>query len=233
MTKKKKTLLYQIFQELLEFYGPRKWWPARTRFEVITGAILVQNVSWRNAKIAIDNLKKAGLLNPKAIISARHNVIARQIKSSRFYNQKAKKLKAFCIYLLQNYNGSLNKMFLKNTQDLRDELLRLKGIGKETADSILLYAGGKLSFVSDAYTKRFLTRLGMLNGMKSYEEIRKYFMENIPPDVYVYNEFHALIDHHCHFICKSKPDCDKCFIKNSGKTNLCSFAGSYIDNKLF
>lgn len=209
--------LHRIFKELLKFYGPRKWWPAKTRFEVIAGAILVQNVAWRNAKAAIDNLKKAGLLSPRAIASTKKPLIAKHIKSSRFYNQKADKLKAFSRYLLKEYNGSLNKMFAQETASLRNELIRLKGIGKETADSILLYAGGKPSFVSDAYTKRFLERFGLLKDMKTYDEIRAFFMANLPKDAYIYNEFHALIVHHCHFTCRSKPNCPKCLFTNSCK----------------
>ena len=132
----------KIFQKLLDRYGPRKWWPARTRFEVIAGAVLTQNVTWKNAKKAIDNLKKAGLLSPMAIALAKHKEVAERIKSSRYYNQKAKKLKEFSLFLMKKYAGSLNKLFSGKMEDLRQELLNIKGIGRETADCILLYAGG-------------------------------------------------------------------------------------------
>jgi len=221
---KSNKLNLMIFENLLSFYGPRNWWPAKTRFEVIVGAILTQNVSWKNAKIAIDNLKKAGLLSPSAIVSAKHDVIAGSIKTSRFYNQKTEKLKVFCGHLIDNYNGSLSKMFLKETDDLRKELLGIKGVGKETADCILLYAGNKLSFVSDAYTKRFLDRFGLLNGITDYDEIRKYFMENLPQDIYIYNEFHALIVHHCYAICRAVPGCEKCPVNRLDRSNFCDFA---------
>lgn len=213
MTKQK--LLITIFNTLLEQYGPRKWWPARSPFEVIVGAILTQNVSWKNAKIAVLNLKQGNLLSPEAILSANHAEISSRIKSSRFYNQKTDKLKLFCSYLVSNYSGSLNKMFSNKTANLRRELLNIKGIGEETADSILLYAGNKLSFVIDAYTKRFLARLGYFDGLSTYDEIRSFFMNNLPNDVYIYNEYHALIVHHSYLICKFNPGCDVCPLKRN------------------
>ena len=147
---KQQAALQKIFYSLLNYYGPRKWWPARTRFEVIIGAILTQNVSWRNAKKAVSELKKNRLLSVKSILSNRQARIASLIKSSRFYNQKARNIQGFCKYLVKKYNGSLDRMFAVDTAVLRTELLALRGIGKETADSILLYAGKKMIFVSDA-----------------------------------------------------------------------------------
>ncbi len=219
-----RSIQLKIFQKLLKHYGSRKWWPARTRFEVIVGAILVQNVSWKNAKTAVRNLQKSGLLSPKVIISAEHNEIADKIKCSRFYNQKAHKLKAFSRFLIEKYDGSLDKMFSSGTESLRKELLGINGIGKETADSILLYAGKKLSFVSDAYTERFLKRYGLLNGMKGYEEIRQFFMDNLPKDVSLYNEYHALIVHHSYAVCKAKPDCQQCALKAIDSKTYCRHA---------
>jgi endonuclease III related protein len=223
---KPKNIHLKIFHKLLDQHGPRKWWPAKTRFEIIVGAVLTQNVSWRNAKKAIINLKKAGLLSPRAIISVSHKELADRIKSSRFYNQKAHKLKAFSLFLMEKYGGSLNKMFREEMEDLRGQLLSIRGIGEETADCILLYAGKKLSFVSDAYTTRFLQRYGLLNGMKTYREIRKSFMENLPEDVYLYNEYHALIDHHGSGVCQSKPNCQNCSVKVIDKNTRCQHAVS-------
>ncbi len=216
---KEKDTLIQVFNKLLKHYGPRGWWPARTRFEIIIGAILTQNVSWKNAKTALLKLKRNNLLSAKAIVLAKHEDIAGSIRTSRFYNQKTEKLKAFCEYLLKNYKGSLDKMFAKDVDVLRKELLEVKGIGKETADSILLYAGKKLSFVSDSYTERFLKRFGLLNGFRGYDAIRKYFMDRLPDDVYIYNEFHALIVHHCYATCRAVPECDSCPMKNT----MCNF----------
>lgn len=211
MMHKKKLL--SIYRRLLEAYGPRKWWPARTRFEVIVGAILTQNVSWHNAKKAIDNLKRAGLLSPEAMLKAPQPRIAGLIKSSRFYNQKAMKLKAFCRHLSAGYGGSLDRMFRRDAPELRSELLGLKGIGRETADCILLYAGGKPSFVVDAYTKRFLSRLGLARSDDPYDDVRRLFMDNLPEDVPLYNEYHALIVHHSHFTCKTRPECGICKVR--------------------
>lgn len=213
--------LIAIYDGLLGSYGPRKWWPAKTRFEVIVGAILTQNVSWHNAKIAIDNLKRARLLSAGAILKAPLGSIAGRIKSSRFYNQKARKLKTFCRYLDSRYGGSLDKMFSRDPDLLRNELLDLKGIGKETADCILLYAGRKPSFVVDAYTKRFLARYGLAKLDISYDEARDFFMENLPGDVQLFNEYHALIVHHSHFVCRSKPQCDICRVKAVGHGIRC------------
>jgi endonuclease-3 related protein len=216
-------VLLQIFDGLLKYYGPRKWWPAKTRFEVIVGAILAQNVSWKNAKTAVDHLKKKGLLSPPAILSVSQDTIAAEIKTSRFYNQKAANLKAFCFYLQKAYNGSLMKMFSTDPEILREELMQVKGIGKETADSILLYAGKKLSFVSDAYTKRFLARYGHFDGVSTYDQIRDFFMHNLPEDLYLYNEYHALIVHHCNMICKSVPDCKQCPVQSIRDKIFCSY----------
>ena len=218
----KKTLL-EIYNSLLNSYGERNWWPAKTRFEVIVGAVLVQNVSWSNAEKAVNNLKRNNLLNPTSMHKASIKRIAPIIKSSRFYNQKAEKLKNFTDYLFNNHNGSLNKMFTVETEKLRKELLDINGIGRETADSILLYAGKKPSFVSDAYTKRFLERYGLLNDLSSYEEIRGLFMDNIPKDIYLYNEYHALIVHHGYAVCKSKPNCSECPIKRINKRVGCKY----------
>ncbi len=216
-------ILLSIFERMLQVYGPRKWWPAKTRFEVIVGAILTQNVSWKNVQIAINKLQKNGLLNLESMLSAETGKVAENIRSSRYYNQKAWRLKGFCQHVKERYNGSLDALFNNDMEILREELLGLKGIGKETADSILLYAGQKPTFVSDAYTKRFLDRFGLMDGNAGYDQIRNYFMQNLPTDVYIYNEYHALIDHHCHRICKVQPDCSSCSMKIIGEKLNCQF----------
>ena len=218
-------VLLKIFKALLKAYGPRHWWPAKTRFEVIIGAILTQNVTWKNAKDSVDSLREAGMLSAEKIIKAPQRKLAFRIKSSRFYNQKAKNLKAFCSYLMKENQGSLNMMFAKDMDILRKELLGLRGIGQETADCILLYAGKKPSFVSDAYTKRLLKRYGLINKELPYADIRRFFMDNLPEDTYIYNEFHALIVRHGHLTCKSKPACSACPIKSVDKNIYCKFGG--------
>ncbi len=220
-----KKLNLRIFNKLLECYGPRKWWPGEAGFEVIAGAILAQSVAWENAETAINNLKTDGMLSVPAIRSADVEDIALRIKSSRFYRQKAVRLKTFCAYLENNYGGSLERMFAVDADELREELLSLRGIGKETADCILLYAGSQLSFVSDFYTARFLERYGIINGA-GYDEIRGYFMENLPRDVYIYNEFHALIVHHCKNVCRTSPLCGECPVKQIGSGLKCHFGNS-------
>ncbi len=195
---------------------------------MIVGAVLTQNVTWKNAKKAVDNLKKAGLLSSAAMASAKHTDLAERIISSRYYNQKAKKLKAFSLFLMDTYAGSLNKLFSGKMEDLREELLKIKGIGKETADCILLYAGRMPSFVCDAYTKRFLDRYGLLKGMTTYDDIRNFFMQNLPVDVYLYNEYHALIVYHGHTVCQSKPDCRNCPVRVIDKTTYCHYAKSQL-----
>ncbi len=216
-------ILLKIFNHMLEAYGPRKWWPAKTRFEVIVGAILTQNVSWKNVRQAINKLRASGLLSVEAILSSDIKELSEQIKSSRYYNQKALRLKEFCFYLKEKYEGSLEKLFKNDTYYLREELLGLKGIGNETADSILLYAGNKPTFVSDAYTRRFLSRYGLMDKSPGYDKIRNFFMHNLPEDIYIYNEYHALIDHHCNSVCRAKPDCVKCSIKRIEPSIYCKF----------
>ncbi len=221
MSVKRKLLL--IYNKLLKHYGPRNWWPADSSLEIIFGAILVQNVSWKNAKIAIDNLKEHNMMSAEGIINADLELISDIIKPSRFYNQKAKKLKSFCSFLIDNYNNSLRKMFLNDVGSLRMELLNIYGIGKETADSILLYAGEKLSFVSDNYTNKFLNRYRFTDNLNTYEDVRIFFMDNLPKDIYLYNEYHALIVHHCYHTCKTVPDCYNCTVGFISEDCYCKF----------
>ncbi len=222
-----------IFNALFSYFGPQGWWPAKTRFEVIAGAILTQNVSWKNAKESILNLQKDNMLSSRVLSAAPPAEIAGKIRPSRFYNQKALTLKIFCSHLEKEYAGSLDKMFRTEPGALRKKLLELKGIGPETADCILLYAGKKLSFVSDAYTKRFLDRYGIIKS-GGYERIRGYFMDNLPGDIYIYNEFHALIDRHCGSLCTVKPLCFKCPVRKPGSGFSCDFAsrGAISDQTL-
>jgi endonuclease-3 related protein len=219
-------VLMALFEALLKAYGKRNWWPAKTRFEVIVGAILTQNVSWRNARIGIQKLEEAGLLSAEAILATDCSMIADKVRSTRFYNQKAIKLQSLCRHLLAHHGGSLDSLFSADrpVDEVRKELLSIKGIGEETADSILLYAGGRLSFVSDSYTRRLLDRYGFINGLNSYGEIRQYFMDNLPPDLYVYGEFHALIDRHGHATCKSRPRCSDCPVRAVNSLLRCAYA---------
>lgn len=167
------------------------WWPAKTPFEVIVGAILTQNTAWTNVERALANLRRERLLSPLAIekVSLRH--LQELVRSSGYFRQKAKKLKAFVHFLRREYGGSLARMFRTPTDVLRERLLGVHGIGPETADSILLYAGRKDVFVVDAYTKRILTRHGWAGKKTRYEEMQALFEKNLPRDASVSNELHA------------------------------------------
>jgi len=203
--------LLEIYHRLYAAYGPQHWWPGEGPFEVIVGAILTQQVGWRNVERAIAGLKTAGLMDPESLARAPLEQIAQIIRPTGYYNQKAKKLKAFLDFLDVRYNADLNKLFSLPVDKLREELLSVRGIGEETADSIILYAAEKPSFVVDAYTRRILTRLGVINGEESYGEIRELFMKNLPKDVPLYNEYHALLVRHGKERClKRNPRCAGC-----------------------
>jgi len=185
--------LADYFTALFQAYGAQKWWPGRTRFEVIVGAILTQNTSWTNVERAIVNLRRERLLTPAAIEGVAEANLAELIRSSGYFRQKARKLKEFAGFLRIHYHGSLNRMFRMPTVTLREQLLQVHGIGPETADSILLYAGNHPVFVVDAYTRRILERHNLASGKETYEEIRGLFEQSLPRDPALYNEYHALI----------------------------------------
>jgi len=205
-----KTLLLKIYQKLYEAYGPRHWWPGETTFEVMVGAILTQNTSWKNVEKAIQRLKDNDVLNPRGIYRLKKSRLASLIKSSGYYRIKADRLKAFVNFLFENYDGNVNKMKKEGLEALRQKLLGIKGLGPETADSILLYGLGKPIFVVDAYTKRVLSRHGMISENTGYEEVQKLFMDHLPLDEKLFNEYHALFVHLGKTVCKKKPKCDIC-----------------------
>jgi endonuclease-3 related protein len=211
-----KTLLLTIYQRLYDAYGPRHWWPGETPFEVMVGAILTQNTSWRNVEKAIQNLKEKGFLNPEGIHRLKRSQLASLIKSSGYYRIKADRLKAFVNFLFENYGGNIDRMRKEELETLRKKLLGIKGIGPETADSILLYGLGKSIFVADAYTKRILSRHGMISEHVGYEEVQKLFMDHLPLDAKLFNEYHALLVHLGKTVCKKIPKCDICPIKGIG-----------------
>lgn len=202
--------LMRMYRSMLGAAGPRGWWPGRTRFEVCVGAILTQNTAWRNVKLAIDNLRREKLLSPLAMNEVETGKLAQLIKPSGYYNMKAVKLQNFTRFLFGGYGGSLDKLFRLPAGELRGELLSVNGIGRETADSIILYAAKKPIFVIDAYTRRILSRHGMADEKADYDELRELFESNLPPDAPLFNEFHALIVFAGHHYCKSKPLCARC-----------------------
>ena len=207
-------VLREYFEALFAAHGSQDWWPGRTTFEVIVGAILTQNTSWTNVEAAIANLRREKLLTPRAIESVSEARLRRLIRPSGYFRQKTKTLKAFVAFLRREYRGSLAKMFRTPTGTLREQLLEVRGIGPETADSILLYAGGHPVFVVDAYARRMLERHGLTDGKPIYEDIRALFEHSLPPDATLYNEFHALIVHTGkHFCRKREPRCEGCALK--------------------
>jgi endonuclease-3 related protein len=206
-------ILMEIFQRLHKTYGPRHWWPGETPFEVMVGAILTQNTSWRNVEKAIQHLKAKGVLNIRGIHQLKRAQLASLIKSSGYYRIKADRLKAFVDFICKEYGGSIQKMGRERMDVLRQKFLKVKGIGPETADSVLLYGLEKPIFVVDAYTKRILSRHGMITERASYEEIQKLFMNHLPRNEKLFNEYHALFVHLGKTLCKKIPRCDRCPIK--------------------
>jgi endonuclease III related protein len=208
-------ILSQYFDALFLAHGEQHWWPGRTPFEIIVGAILVQNTTWVNAARAIANLRQAKLLTPAALEKVPQATLARLIRSSGYFRQKARKLKAFLKFLRSEHRGSLAAMFRTPTATLRHQLLAVHGIGPETADSILLYAGNHPVFVVDAYTRRILQRHGLATGKESYEGIRGLFEKSLSNDPQLFNEFHALIVHTGKNFCSTRaPLCSQCALQS-------------------
>jgi len=210
--------LKEIFQLLEERFGPQYWWPGESPFEVIIGAILTQNTAWGNALTALTGLNGAGVMSPLKLSALPSAELCRLIRSSGFYRQKAERLKIFSRYIISRHPEGLEKWFLDATPDgLRAELLTIKGIGPETADSMVLYAGGKAKFVVDAYTHRVFGRLGFIPG--TYAGLQEGFETALPRDHRVYNEYHALIvalgKNYCR---KNKPVCAQCPLKSACST---------------
>ncbi|HXR33703.1 MAG TPA: endonuclease III domain-containing protein [Verrucomicrobiae bacterium] len=203
--------LQSYYEALYRAHGPQHWWPGRTRFEVIVGAILTQNTSWTNVEHAIRNLRREKLLSPVAIERVSPPRLARLIRSSGYFRQKARKLKAFVRYLRDVHQGSLTKMFRTPTAVLRQQLLGVHGIGPETADSILLYAGKHPVFVVDTYTRRILERHHLVDSKISYEEIRALFENSLPSSAALFNEYHGLIVRTGKDFCRARaPLCENC-----------------------
>ena len=202
--------LLHIYQILLGHYGPRDWWPAESPFEVVVGAILTQNTNWNNVEKAIANLRQADALTLEAILNLEREELEQLIRPSGFFRQKAERLQLFCRYLHEHHRGSFKSLFDQELNQIREELLRLKGIGPETADSILLYAGKLPSFVIDTYTNRLFGRLGLLSGKEKYSAVRDLFMSHLPEDIQLYSEYHALIITHGKSFCRKKPTCQNC-----------------------
>jgi endonuclease-3 related protein len=210
---------YGIYSLLLKEFGPQGWWPVggtyfpqkENGFEIILGAVLTQNTSWHNAATALENLRSHGLIDAKKIIGLSNHELALCIKSSGYFNQKADRLKKVCeFYLSCSRTGIVPS---------REELLAIKGIGPETADSILLYAYHVPIFVVDAYTRRLFLRIGHIDEKYTYSKIQDVLTRNLPQNEKLFNEYHALIVKHGKDVCRKKPLCEHCVI---GRANLCN-----------
>jgi endonuclease-3 related protein len=200
-----------LYRRAFAHFGPLHWWPGETPFEICVGAILTQNTAWTNVEKAIAVLQRKNLLTVEAIHRARIDHLARAIRSSGYYNQKAKKLKAFCGRIVAAHDGKLEHLLAQPIAPLRAELLAINGIGPETADSIILYAAGQPIFVIDAYTRRILSRMGLANEDIGYQELQDIFHRCFPPAAPFYNEFHAQIVYLGKEFCRRRePRCDVC-----------------------
>ena len=210
--------LLKLYDTLHAEYGELNWWPAETPFEIIIGAILGQATAWRNAAKAIDNLKAANLLDPEGMGKLSQDELETLILPSGYYRAKAKKVRAFLTHLQAHHNNQLDSLFAGELPTLREELLSIYGIGEETADCILLYAAKKPSFVVDTYTYRLFERLGWFGGKFHYGRLRGIFMENLPHDSQLFNQYHALIVRHGARICQKTPQCERCLLRSECPT---------------
>ncbi|MGB8647486.1 MAG: endonuclease III domain-containing protein [Anaerolineae bacterium] len=206
-----KAQLDDIYARLYARFGPQHWWPGESRWEVMVGAVLTQNTSWRNVEKAMQNLKHAGKLDPAAMRRTRAATLARLIRPSGYFNLKATKLHALVRFLFKRYEGDPARMVGGDLRAQRAELLAVYGVGPETADSILLYAAEQPVFVVDAYTRRIFARLGLCAETASYDALQALFMRHLPPDAGYFNEYHALIVMLGKDICKKRaPRCAEC-----------------------
>jgi endonuclease-3 related protein len=201
----------------MDGYGPQHWWPADEPFEVMVGAILTQSAAWVNARKAINNLKAAGMLSPRALRRLSPTELATLIRPCGYFNAKARKLKALAEWLGQAYSDDPDNIGATSLKRLRPQLLAVHGIGEETADSIILYAASKPIFVIDAYTRRIIDRIGLAPRCSrghSYSAYQSLFMENLPHRTTLFNEYHALLVHHGKKVCRKRPLCPECCLRD-------------------
>jgi endonuclease-3 related protein len=202
--------LREVYDRLFQAYGHQHWWPGETPFEVMIGAVLVQNTSWRNVEKAIDNLRQQDLLNPRALYQLPPEELAELVRPAGYYRVKAQRLHNLLALFVSRYDGLVELMFQSDASVLRKELLHINGIGPETADSILLYAGGIPTFVVDTYTLRILARHGWIDFHATYDQIKEHFESGLEKDAAFYNEYHALLVRVGHLYCRKTPKCTGC-----------------------
>ncbi len=214
-----KQRINHLYSSLYGYYGAQNWWPAESELECILGTILTQNTTWKNVEKAINQLKQQGLISIERLNNISTDNLAQIIRSSGYFNQKAMKLKNFASFVNANCAGNLEEMLSEELYTLREKLLSIKGIGPETADSIILYAAKKPMFVIDAYTYRILSRHGLIAEDSSYQEMQELFMDSLPDDTEMFNEYHALLvkvgKEHCK---KKSPVCSGCPLEQDPHT---------------
>lgn len=205
--------LHKVYRKLLDHYGPQNWWPAESPFEVIVGAVLTQNTSWKNVEKAIENLREESLLEPHKLHRLPVGELAEIIRPAGYYNVKARRLHNVVEYLVKRHAGRLDRMFETSLDTLREELLAIKGVGPETADSILLYAGQLPTFVVDAYTARVVMRHGWMEPEADYHQLKDFFESGLEREAPLFNEYHALIVRVGKDFCGPRPKCQGCPLK--------------------
>lgn len=202
--------LLRLYDRLHRRFGPQGWWPGRSAFEVIVGAILTQSTAWVNVERALARLRTAGVLEPRALAAVRARRLAGLIRASGFFRVKARRLSGFLRHLERRYRGDLRRLLRGPTVELRAELRAIPGIGPETADSILLYAAGRPVFVVDAYTRRILARHRIVRPDVGYAELQGFLMAHLPHDPALFNEYHALLVRVAKEHCRTRPRCEGC-----------------------
>lgn len=207
-------LLMDMFAAMQEVLGNSEWWPADDAFEVMVGAVLTQNTNWKNVEKAIQTLKQQNVLTPQALLALPQDELAGLIRPAGYYNVKAKRLQNVLRWFHDIVKCNFTALETYTTEELREELLTVNGIGQETADSILLYALNRPSFVVDAYTRRIFNRHSLVSEDIYYEELRDFFMDVLPEDTQLFNEYHALIVRVAKEWClKKAPRCESCPLK--------------------
>jgi endonuclease-3 related protein len=203
--------LLDLYRRLLDAHGPQRWWPGdRDPFVVVVGAILTQSTSWANVEWALAGLRGEGLLSPRAILTAPEERLTAAVRPSGYFNVKAQRLRGFARALEERFEGDLERLFALPLAALRSALLDIDGIGPETADDIILYAAHRPVFVIDAYTRRILSRLGLRPDADSYDRWQALFMDSLPHDTALFNEYHALLVRHGKSTCRKTPLCERC-----------------------
>jgi endonuclease III related protein len=204
------TAIREIYDALLAHFGPQNWWPAESPTEMIIGAILTQNTAWKNVERAMDSLRREGLLDFKALCAVPIDALAALIRPAGYYNIKARRLMNLVDFLCRHYDGDLDAFFELPVHRLREELLSVSGVGKETADCIVLYAAHKPTFAVDAYTGRILRRHFLIDETADYDQIKDLFESVLPAEAPLFNEYHALIVMCGKDYCRPRAQCEHC-----------------------